>query len=134
VGGAGAQAAPPPDPYADAVLSSSNFNNASNALGAPDGVRSAAPVSILASSQVVLDMGAGEEGSGPLRIHYNILVGVSTTVTFLDASQNVLATQVILLDLLSSLVTVPYSGATPYRYVRISVGLGLGLGLDGLKP
>lgn len=36
-----AQAAPPPDPYADAVLSSSNFNNASNALGAPDGVRSA---------------------------------------------------------------------------------------------
>ncbi|MFH0875877.1 MAG: hypothetical protein V1859_08110 [archaeon] len=51
-------AAPPADPYADAVHEqSAGVTSATNALGAPDGSYAVIPV----GDEIVLDMGAGEE-------------------------------------------------------------------------
>src|SRR5690606_7197635 len=63
-------AAPPPDPYADAVGpgSSALILNPANAVGAPDG-NLVTMVAIL-ENPLVLDMGDGEEGTGDLIVYY----------------------------------------------------------------
>nr|BDT33004.1 DUF4215 domain-containing protein [Myxococcus sp. MH1] len=115
------------DPYADAATPS-GLNvvlNPNNAVGAPDGQR-ATVLSILGGS-LLLDMGQGEEGRGPLRIHYGgLTLTVLFTVDFLSADRTVIATgqaNLIQLGVGRFSVDVPYSNATPYRYVRLNRAL-----------
>ncbi|MBJ6761693.1 DUF4215 domain-containing protein [Myxococcaceae bacterium JPH2] len=112
------------DPYADAIspATTSVVLNAFNVLGAPDGLT--ATVVGLLNTALVLDMGAGEEGNGNLKIYYNGLnVAVLAQVDFISASGHVLATTPAnLLELgLGSHVAVVHYPASPqaYRYVRI---------------
>lgn len=118
-------AAPPvagPDPYADAVDSTSSVAivNPGNAVGAPDGVSTV--VLALLSNALVLDLGAGEEGTGDLTITYaGVAVALPVVVSFLDANRNVLDTATVSLAQVTvgtATVVAPYDDApAPYRYV-----------------
>lgn len=117
-----AYAAPPPDPWADAVHAQSGVTNAGNAIGAANGNFAYLP---LLGASITLDMGEDEEGTGNLVVHYgNLLsVGLASQVEFLDQNLNAISSSSLLLSLgLGTFqTTVPYSAApTPYRYVRIS--------------
>ncbi|MFY2560736.1 hypothetical protein ACN469_24240 [Corallococcus terminator] len=74
------------DPYADAVASGTTVTvlNASAALGAPDG--HAATLLSLLNTALVLDLGAGEEGTGDLRVHYQ---GLSLALLEGDGPENI---------------------------------------------
>src|SRR5437660_261522 len=73
-----AVAAPPPDPYADAVdATTSGTLLPENAIGAPDG--NVATVVNVAGTALVLDMGADEEGTGDLVVRYRGLISGLTT-------------------------------------------------------
>ncbi|WP_426753489.1 EGF domain-containing protein [Myxococcus sp. Y35] len=125
------------DRYADAVVQSGVIAvlNPNNAVGAPDG-HVATFLGLLGGS-LVLDMGQGEEGTGPLRIYYQGLsLAVIAQVDFLRADMSVISTgQANLLDLglgrHSTLVA--FSNATPYRYVRLRSGLAALYGLDAVE-
>lgn len=74
-------AAPPPDPYADAVDPSTSglILAPGNAVGAPDG--NLATVVGLLGQNLVLDMGEDEEGTSDLIVHYGPLgVGVVASI------------------------------------------------------
>ncbi len=127
-------AAPPPDPYADAVdpTTGAVVVNPERALGAPDNTGALVVGTVVPTdaNDLVLDMGAGEEGTGDLVVYYR---GVSTNlianVAFLDQSRNVITTG--RLELLatgdattSSSTIVPYtSKLTPYRFVRFDAAV-----------
>ncbi|MCE9673222.1 EGF domain-containing protein [Myxococcus stipitatus] len=118
------------DPYADAVAPGgvSSVLNPQNAVGAPDG--NVATMLALLGGSLVLDMGAGEEGTGPLRVYYQgLTVVLVATVEFLRADMSLIATgQAQFLNLGSGTFStlVPYSSTTPYRYVRLR-GVVLGV-------
>jgi FG-GAP repeat len=116
---------PPPtgDRYADAVSSSTLTTNPGNAVGAPNG-NVATITSVLTLGSLTLDMGAGEEGTGNLKVHYNGLSAqLATTVDFMNAAGNVIRSgQLNLVDISAGthIAVVNYSAApTPYRFVRL---------------
>ena len=117
-------AAPPPDPYADAVHSSTSglIISPGNALGAPDG-NLATVVGVLGQN-LVLDMGEGEEGTSDLIVYYGPLgAGVVASIQFLDADQQVIYSASLLLsaNVGGAQVQVTYPDApTPYRFVRFT--------------
>jgi FG-GAP repeat protein len=132
-------AAPPPptgDRYADAVSSSILTLNPANAVGAPNG-NLATVTSVLSIGSLVLDMGAGEEGTGDLKVHYGGLSAeVATTVDFMDAAGRVIGSgQLRLINIGAGGVTVvPYSAApTPYRFVRLRGKLLASFGVDAVE-
>ncbi|WP_338867742.1 EGF domain-containing protein [Myxococcus stipitatus] len=115
------------DRYADAVAAGGAVAvlNPNNAIGAPDG--NAASFLAALDGSLTLDMGAGEEGNGPLRIYYlGLTAAALARVEFLRADMTVITTgQVNLIDLGVGTHTalVPNSNPTPYRYVRLRGGL-----------
>ena len=83
-------------------------------------------------------MGAGEEGTGNLKVHYRGLSAqVATTVDFLDASRNVIRSAPLNLINLGSgthIAVVSYSAApTPYRYVRLRGKVLASFGVDAVE-
>ena len=127
----------PLDPYADAVVQSGVIAVISpgNAVGAPDG-NVASFLSLLGGS-LLLDMGVGEEGTGPLRIYYRgVSLSVLAQVDFLRADMSLISTgQATLLNLGigTHSALVPFSGATPYRYVRLRGGLASLYSVDAVE-
>jgi hypothetical protein len=123
-------AALPADPYADVVDTTTGglVVNPANALGAADNQR-ALVVSVL-GNDLVLDMGAGEEGTGNLKVYYGgLTIGVATTVDFLRADRSVISSGSLNLASVgvgSYVATVTYTGApASYRFVRLkSIVLG----------
>ena len=115
-------AAPPPDPYADAVDPSTSglILAPGNAVGAPDG-NLAAVVGVLGQN-LVLDMGEGEEGTSDLIVYYGPLgADVVALVQFLDANKQVIHTASLLLsaNVGGAQVQITYPNApTPYRFVQ----------------
>lgn len=125
------------DRYANMVVQSGVIavRNPNNAVGAPDG--NAATFLGLLGGSLLLDMGLGEEGTGPLRIYYQGLsLAVIAQVEFLRADMSIISTgQANLLDLgLGTHSTlVSFSSATPYRYVRLRSGIASLFGLDAVE-
>ncbi|NVJ05811.1 EGF domain-containing protein [Myxococcus sp. AM001] len=125
------------DPYANAVVPSGIIAviNPNNAVGPPDG-NVASFLGILGGA-LLLDMGVGEEGTGPLRIYYRGLsVAVIAQVDFLAADMSLISTgQAALLDLGigTHSALVPFSNATPYRYVRLRGGLASLYSVDAVE-
>ena len=124
-----ASAAPPPDPYADAVDVSTGLLviAPTNAVGAPDNNGAVVPATVVPNSinDLVLDMGEGEEGSGDLTVFYRgVSADTVATVEFLDASRNLITTGQLALIAVgdagaSAQAVVPYSAKpAPYRFVR----------------
>ena len=120
-----AQAAAPSDAYADAVDPNTGAAvvNPNQAVGAPDG--NTATVAGVVGNDLILDMGAGEEGTGDLVVHYGgLTVGVDTTVYFLDSAKKVIDSSPLNMTELGLgiyMTTVAYTSApTPYRYVRLA--------------
>ena len=128
-------AASPADPYADAVASSTLLIvNPNQALGQPNG-NYATVVGI--SDQLVLDMGAGEEGTGNLKVYFgDASLAVGLTVKFLDASQNTIASKTIALadiQVGTHTAIIPYATALgPYRYVSLG-GLVQAITVDAVE-
>jgi hypothetical protein len=126
------------DPYADAVAPGTLLVlHPGNAVGPPDG-HAAIVLSLLGIPSLVLDMGAGEEGTGNLKVHYSGLnAEVLTVVDFLRADGTKISTGQLHLVNLSAgthVAVVQYSGApTPYRFVRVRGLLGLGFGVDAVE-
>ncbi len=123
--------------YANAVVQSGVIAviNPNAAVGPPDG--NVATFLGLLGGSLLLDMGRGEEGTGPLRVYYRGLsLAVIAQVEFLRADMSIISTaQANLLDLgLGTHSTlVPFSSATPYRYVRLGGGLAALFGLDAVE-
>ncbi|WP_240357139.1 DUF4215 domain-containing protein [Myxococcus eversor] len=112
------------DAYADAVASGTTAAvlNPNRALGAPDG--QVATMLGLLNSALVLDLGAGEEGTGDLRVHYRGLnVALVAQVDFLKADGRTTISssplRLVELGLGTHVAVVRYSGNEPYRYVRL---------------
>ena len=83
-------------------------------------------------------MGAGEEGTGNLKVHYKGLsVQLATTVDFLNAAGQVISSgQLNLVDLSAGthIAVVNYSsGPTPYRFVRLRGKLLASFGVDAVE-
>ena len=135
------QAAPPPDPYADAATASPALSLTivtDNALGAPDG-EFALVIGI--GESLRLDLGEGEEGTGELTVYYGgltiQLLGVQAS--FLDENEDLITTQtfdLLELGLGTHTVAVPYdyavNGYTAYRYVSFNALLQV-FGLDAIE-
>ncbi|MCE9668575.1 DUF4215 domain-containing protein [Myxococcus stipitatus] len=136
--GSGASLTPPLDPYADAVSSYgvAVVLSPDNAVGPPDG-QVASFVGLLGAA-LTLDLGAGEEGNGPLKIYYRGLatVGLVAQVTFMRSDFSIItSTQASLLDVGVGTysVLVPYNRGIPYRYVRLETGIASLFGLDAVE-
>jgi len=83
-------------------------------------------------------MGAGEEGTGDLKVHYaGLSAEVLTTVDFLNANRAVISSsQLSLVDLGAGthVAVVKYSAAsTPYRFVRLRGKLLASFGVDAVE-
>ncbi|RKH51828.1 Ig-like domain-containing protein [Corallococcus llansteffanensis] len=117
------------DPYADAVASGTTATvlNASAALGAPDG--QAATLLGLLNSALVLNLGAGEEGTGDLRVYYQGLsLALVAQVDFLKADGTFIGSSslhMVELGLGTHVAVATYPGNVPYRYVRLRGALAL---------
>ncbi|WP_281291527.1 DUF4215 domain-containing protein [Myxococcus llanfairpwllgwyngyllgogerychwyrndrobwllllantysiliogogogochensis] len=111
------------DPYADAVASGTTGTvlNASAAVGAPDG--QAATLLSLLNTALVLDLGAGEEGTGDLRVYYQGLsLALVAQVDFLKADGTLIGSSplhLVELGLGTHVAVATYPGHEPYRYVRL---------------
>ncbi|TSC24659.1 EGF domain-containing protein [Corallococcus sp. Z5C101001] len=125
------------DPYADAVIASGVIGvlNPNNAVGPPDG-QTANFLAVLGGA-LTLDMGAGEEGTGPLRIYYRGLsLAVVAQVDFLRADMSVISTgqaNLVELGLGTYTALVPYTSTTPYRYVRLRGGIAALYNVDAVE-
>ncbi|AKF80124.1 EGF domain-containing protein [Myxococcus fulvus 124B02] len=117
------------DPYADAVSSGTTATvlNASAALGAPDG--KAATLLGLLNAALVLDLGAGEEGTGDLRVYYQGLsLALVAQVDFLKADGTFIGSSslhLVELGLGTHIAVATYPGNVPYRYVRLKGAVAL---------
>ena len=94
--------------------------------------------SALSIGSLVLDLGAGEEGTGNLKVYYKGLSAqLATTVDFLDASKNVISSgQLNLVEVSSGthIAVVTYSAAPrPYRFVRLRGKLLASFGVDAVE-
>jgi hypothetical protein len=83
-------------------------------------------------------MGAGEEGTGNLKVHYRGLSAqVATTVDFLDAAGRVIRSGSLnLVDITAGthIAVVSYSAApTPYRFVRLRGKLLASFSVDAVE-
>ncbi|NTX63199.1 DUF4215 domain-containing protein [Myxococcus sp. CA051A] len=111
------------DPYADAVASGTTGTvlNASAAVGAPDG--QAATLLSLLNTALVLDLGAGEEGTGDLRVYYQGLsLALVAQVDFLRANGTLIGSSpvhLVELGVGTHVAVATYPGSEPYRYVRL---------------
>lgn len=107
------------DVFADSVYSvSADVLTSGNAVGAPDGMYADFRDD---RSDVVLDLGEGEEGMGDLALYvYLIDYGATYSVTFYDADWTSLGTSGDIIAIGSSSVIAEYAGVTPYRYVKIA--------------
>lgn len=126
-GGAGALAAMQreggPNPFADGCLASSEkITTPENCLGAPDGKLVEIGKGNL-EHFLLLDMGAGYEGTGNLILHYKTANDVEIVVEFSTPQNNTVAPieqKKVNLLAANSTVLVNYDHKpTPYRYVRI---------------
>ena len=111
--------------------------NPGNAVGAPNG-SVATVTSALTIGSLTLDMGAGEEGTGDLKVHYaGLSAQLLTTVDFLDANRAVISSGQLNLVTLGSgthVAVVKYSaGPTPYRFVRLRGKLLASFGVDAVE-
>ena len=107
------------DPYADILISNSpsNLLGPERTIGAPDGVSA----SFLGKDvSLVLDMGQGEEGTGDLTLHMQLLnYGATATISFLDENQQVITSTNHLFAIGEATPTIVYNNTEPYRYVKI---------------
>ena len=83
-------------------------------------------------------MGAGEEGTGNLKVHYRGLSAqLGTTVDFLDAAGRVIRSGSLnLVDVSAGthIAVVSYSAApTPYRFVRLRGKLLASFAVDAVE-
>ncbi|MBI4812242.1 hypothetical protein HY798_02200 [Candidatus Falkowbacteria bacterium] len=106
------------DPYADNVSSASNqVYQPSNAIGAPDGQKL---TFFSKDANLTLDMGEGEEGTGDLLLHLELLnYGARYVVEFLNAGKLKIEFKGDIIPAMTSPITVAYTGGVPYRYVMI---------------
>ncbi len=133
-----AGASPSYTPYANSVDSESgtSVGNADNAVGAPDG-----QTATLAgfNSSITLDMGSGEEGTGPLKAYFGQLGANSQVVVdFLDSNHNIINEQSrsLFLNTSASNSTFGYNWrdyGKAYRFVKVSSQAGGGLNLDAIE-
>ncbi len=107
------------DQYADVAIDTpASVYQPQNAVGAPDGTYADFQDALAA---VTLDMGKDEEGTGDLTLTYRILqYGAAYRVELMDADSNVLQNTTGTFAIYSTETTVPYSGTTSYRYVRVT--------------
>jgi hypothetical protein len=125
------------DPHADSVKTSSGIaQTPNNAVGSPDDKY----VSLVGVTNfITLDMGAGEEGTGNLRVHVGPLQAqVLARVEFLDSSEKLITREdkTLNVSLGQSTVDFPFSYAAQskaYRYVRIYGGAAAGFTLDAVE-
>lgn len=112
-------AASPSDLYADEALDTpASVYQPQNAVGAPDGAYADFQDALAA---VTLDMGEDEEGLGDLTLTYRIYeLGAAYRVELMDAESNVIQNTSGTFQLSSTELTVPYSGTTSYRYVKVT--------------
>jgi Tol biopolymer transport system component len=131
----------PPDPYLDAEASgSAGVLDPMYAFGPPDG-RFALIVHVGSEDApyATFDFGDDEQGLGNVEVTYAPLsADLGTTATLLDAYGNVLASSPITfsagsLSLGTRVVTVPYTGTTPYRYIRFTATLLSALIIDAAR-
>ncbi len=137
--GAGvALAAPSYTPYANSVAAQSGVDSgtANNAVGAPDGQTA----SLLGnSSSLTLDMGAGEEGTGSLKLYLGpVNLQAQVSIAFLDDAQGVIKTEQrqLFFDLSASEQTFAYDWQSfnkAYRFVRVSSTFSVALGVDSVE-
>lgn len=106
------------DLHADSVVSASNqVLNPNNILGTPNGTWTDF---LMKDATLLLDMGAGELGTGDLKLYYFLFdTGTQYWVDFLDENQLVLDSHGDFLPVYQSVTTVPYDGTKAYRFVRI---------------
>ena len=107
------------DPYADILISNSpsNLLGAERTIGAPDGVYA----SFLGKDvSLILDMGQGEEGTGDLMLHMQLLnYGATVTISFLDENKQVITSINHLFAIGETTPTITYNNTKPYRYIKI---------------
>ncbi len=133
-----AAATPPYTPYANSVASQSGLNvdNGQNAVGAPDG-QNAALAGV--NSTLTLDMGQGEEGTGPLKVYFGtIQANAALNVAFLDTNQVVISqqSQQLFFNTSASTATFGYDwhdSGKAYRFVRLSSTAGGGENIDAIE-
>jgi hypothetical protein len=111
------------DPYLDAIAPDSTvvITDADAMLGAPDGRY--ATVQGQFSKQLVVDLGAGEEGVGDLEVAYfnppNTLVQ-ELWVDFLNGNGRKIAEgHLAMIGMVPRTVVVSNSSTKPYRYLRM---------------
>ena len=107
------------DLYANAIYTVSNqVYEPSKILGAPD---QSSATFFNKDANIMLDMGAGEEGAGDLVLYFELLnYGAQYTVEFLNTDRNILQTYGNIFPLSASFVTIDYTKEDSYRYVRIT--------------
>lgn len=106
------------DVYANILVDyTSNILTPSNAVGAPDGAYADFRT---IDTELVLDMGEGEEGTGDLTLYFEMFdYGARVNVTFRDAELNVLYDTGIGLPGMTNVESVIYPYDSSYRYVYI---------------
>ena len=106
------------DVYANILVDyTSDILTPSNAVGAPDGAY--ADFRDI-DTELVLDMGEGEEGTGELTLYFEMFdYGARVNVTFRDAELNVLYDTGIGLPGMTNIESVIYPYDSSYRYVYI---------------
>ncbi len=127
-----------PDRFADGIVDPTSLVALSNAqrqqaTGAPDG--NGYGITMLGGT-LALDMGENEAGTGNLTVYFESLVtlGVGLDVDLLDANGVVVrdgGLQLVNIGIGASSATIPYTGSTPYRYVRINALL-MALNIDAV--
>lgn len=127
-----ARAAEPSDVYADAVYATTvNTYAPENALGAADGAYADFRE---AFTYVTLDMGEGEEGTGNLMFTSRALeYGAAWQVEFYDANLALLQSSNAGFGLYETQTTVAYTGAEPYRYLKVIQVNNQMWGLDAVE-
>lgn len=125
------------DPYADSVTGTTLVVvDGNNAIGAPNGTNAslAGP-----GASLTLDMGAGEEGTGPLRMFLGqVNAQANIDVAFLDSNKAIISSEnrQLGVDLNSSVQNFAYNWTATgkaYRFVRISSVAGGGVNVDAIE-
>lgn len=107
------------DVYANALIdSTANILTPENAIGEPDGAYADFRDS---DTELTLDMGEGEEGTGDLTLYFKMFdYGARVNVTFRDSDNNALYDTGIGLPSMVDSESIIYPYDTPYRYVDLS--------------
>jgi len=114
-----------PDPFADGVANAAGgIITPQNAIGAPD--ETYAELRGVDGQTLLLDMGAGEDGTGNLELTYQVAQDTWIVLEFIGEAENgTLLTlerkEVLLQAGMQSTLVLYDASPTPYRYVRLSV-------------